>query len=227
MAIVRVGRSKRTHDFAVYEKLIRQSSAFMNAALKEPWKEPSERVVCLPDFTSKTFDVYHLWLLTSKLHSKDEPAVDSDRAHAVSELFHELLRLQGLSQLGHYQLDNAFTDTVCDAILQCSQDLQSIGSRYPVRYGALFFKRLPEGSLTRSMIANLVAWTTTYLDVKDHNDRYSHMAQLDYPSAVLEAMARKFLSQGSSISPLREPKMSCKYHSHGDKELCYRKKGTE
>jgi hypothetical protein len=204
--IVRAGQPGITQDFAVYEKLVRQSSIFMNNALKEPWKESTDRVVCLPDFRGEAFDVYHLWLLTGNLHNKVKRSHGVDFADGSRMLYYELLDLATLSHLGHYLLDTAFTDTVCDVILQCCQDLQSIGIAYPMEYGSRIYKLLPERSPTRSLIANVVAWTTTYRGIESFNNEHSDTTHADYPLDVLQAMAKRFLSPGTSTSPLVEPK---------------------
>jgi hypothetical protein len=138
MVIVRVGESDQTRTFAVYEKLIRNSSVFMNNALKQPWKESTNRIVCLPGFQPATFDVYHLWLLTGKLHCRRNSVNDSQTTSTAisrSDLSAEMNTLQQLSHLGHFLVDFSFTDTVCDAILQCSKDLQLAKIGIPITFG--------------------------------------------------------------------------------------------
>jgi hypothetical protein len=226
MVVVRVGRNSHARDFAVYEKLVRQSSAFINNALKEPWKESTDRIVCLPEFRSETFDAYHLWLLTGKLHCKQELADDTEDPKQISSvLYGELLNLKDLSRLGHYLLDAAFTDRVCDAILQCCQDLNSAGERFPASYGFSFYSAIPQGSPTRSLIANVVTYTAEYVDVVHFKDVFLDAMHSDFIMDVLQAMAKRWMKSDSSpTSPLWEPEASCKYHSHGDHTICYKKK---
>jgi hypothetical protein len=224
--IIRVGAKDHSHDFAVYEKLVRHASAFINNALKEPWQESIDRVVGLPDFTKKTFGIYHLWLLTGKLHRKHKPDVIQSPETPSLSLWLELLTLRDLSKLGHYLLDTAFTDTECDAILQCCEALQSLGTEFPITYISYFYKAIPEGLSTRSLIANVIAWTTTSKQVDSVKRHHANKVHPDFLVDMLHAMAKRFLSPGKSISPLKEPNMSCEYHSHGDEKPCYRKKKT-
>jgi hypothetical protein len=149
MVTIRVGPPGETHDFAVYEKLIRNSSAFMDAALKEPWKESASRVVCLPDFRNETFDIYHLWLLSGRLHSRKQRPNDSDTKVSwlsISDLYDEILTLRPLSYLGHYLLDIDFTDTVCDAFLHVCRGIQSFAIEFPIYRAEGFYKVIPQGS---------------------------------------------------------------------------------
>jgi hypothetical protein len=113
---------------------------------------------------------------------------------------------------------------MCDAILQCCKDLDSIGSQLPIAYGSRFYKVLPRGSRTRSLLADLVAWTTTSLEVDRLKQNRSELLHSSFLMDVLQAMTRRFMSSGTSISPLKEADPSCKYHSHSRRELCYRKK---
>jgi hypothetical protein len=205
----------------------------MDNALKEPSKELADRTVNLDKFQHEAFDVYHNWLLTGKMHCKGKPADHTEASDITFALYSELRTLETLLDLEHYLLDTAFTDTVSDAILQCCQELQSHGATLTNSYGLSFYKVLPPGSPGRSMIANLVAWTTSFdeLDgLKDgylDNEPYSDKKPSNYLMDVLHAVARRCLSPSTSISPLQEPETSCKYHSHGDETVCYRKKKTE
>jgi hypothetical protein len=227
MVTIRVGRPGETHDFAVYEKLIRNSSAFMDAALKEPWKESASRVVCLPDFRNETFDIYHLWLLSGKLHSRKQRQNDSNTKvslPSISDLYDEIFTLRSLSHLGHYLLDTDFTDTVCDALFHVCRDSQSTGMVFPISFAQGFYKVIPQGSPIRSLVADVIAWTTTYSTIGSVKRHYPDYVHPDFLMDLLHAMSKRFLSPGTSTSPLRKPKLSCKYHSHGDEKECYRKK---
>jgi hypothetical protein len=227
MVTIRVGPPGETHDFAVYEKLIRNSSAFMDAALKEPWKESASRVVCLPDFRNETFDIYHLWLLSGKLHSRKERTNDSNTKvppPSLSYLNGEVIALRKLSHLGHYLLDTDFTDVVCDALLQCCHDLASIRYQFPVTIAPSFYKDIPNGSPIRSLIVDVIAWTTTHSGVARLEHIHRDDVHPDFTMDLLLAVTKRFMSLGTSTSPLQEPKLSCKYHSHGDEKECYRKK---
>jgi hypothetical protein len=223
MVIVRVGQDGSHRDFAVYEKVIRRSSAFMNNALKEPWKESNNRIVRLPDFNAGTFDIYHFWLLSDRLHCRNKTGGAAKTKYM--DLFDELHTLQRLSHLGHYLVDVSFTDTVSDAILQCSKDLRLIEIGIPKSCGSEIYRNIPEGAPVRSLIVDIVAWTASYHWIQRLKLQSSD-TDLDFVMDVLHAMAKRFLLPGSSTSPLDEPTTSCKYHSHGYAKECYRTKRT-
>jgi hypothetical protein len=225
MVRIRAGCSDQMRDFFVYEKLIRNSSVFMDNALKEPWKESTERTVCLPDFGSDTFDIYHIWLLTGKIHSRRKWFLSYNISDMVA-LYGEISQLQKLSHLGHYLIDTAFMDTVCDAILQCCREIESHEARFTITQDLSFYRVLPPGSPTRSMLANVVAQSTSFEKLNNLKPVYGNRPHPDLLMDILHAVAERFLSPRTSISPLQEPENSCKYHSHGEETVCYRKKET-
>jgi hypothetical protein len=223
MVTIRVGVHGEHDDFAVYEKLIRRASIFMEYALKGPWQESTDRIVCLPEFTKRTFGIYHVWLLTGKLRCITKVADDNQHSSTeINQFYRELLNLRDLSHLGHYLIDTTFTDTVCDAILRCCKDLDWLGSQFPIAYGSHFYDVLPPDSRTRSLVADLVVWTTTDLQVDRLRQNNSSVLHSDFLMDVLHAMVIRCTSPGTLTSPLKEPDMSCKYHSHSQWDTCYK-----
>jgi len=65
---VRVGEEPNHTDFTVHEKLICESSEFFKATLGRDWRESKERLVKLPSFEAKEFQIYVQWLYTGRLH---------------------------------------------------------------------------------------------------------------------------------------------------------------
>ena len=106
-----------TH-FIVYEKVIRKPSAFVANILKDPRYQSNERVISLPGFQAKTFNLYHQWLLTGKLYSKNALTAPEFR------FFREISLLAWAIILGHYLLDTNFLDTLSDAMIQCVSQQQ-------------------------------------------------------------------------------------------------------
>jgi len=243
MITVRVGKDNQTQDFAIYETLIRKSSTFVDNALKGSWRESTDRVVTLPEFDCMYFGIYHQWLLTGKLHSKMDPKVldesyrrykemNSDAIFNPEEyaLLNELVYLEMLSHLGHYLLDTNFMDTVSDAMIQIAKEFRSHGCIFSRPTASFIYDVIPEGSPTRSLVADLVAWTATWQQIRLLRvDRTGEKVEShpDFISDVLQALALKHISPQTSISPLLMDETSCKYHSHGDEKPCYRKKKAE
>ena len=233
MITIRTGKDNSQRDFTIYEKVIRASSEFFDNALKGPWRESTERVVELPEFAGMHFAMYHRWVLTGQLCSMTDlvdplPAATSKRHEQTYRLYREVLVLKSLTHLGHYLRDTNFTDTVNDALLQCTTELQSHGVAFPNSYGLVFYKVIPEGSPTRLLIADLVAWTTCakgMRGLRNHRDaRFDKDEHADFIMDVLESVTNRFMSATPSTSPLEGWETSCKYHSHGDDKPCYRNK---
>jgi hypothetical protein len=197
--------------------------------MRGPWLETQERLITLPDFNHDTFSVYHQWLLSGRLHSKYDPAdiavqgLVRTNATEYIALYKEILFLQDLSYLGHYLLDTNFTDTVSDALLQCTVDLQSFNTTFPMLYGNKFYQKIPEGSPTRQLVADLVVWTARLPDYTEMT-RLGQQHDPDLVIDTLKALAARFFVQTPGNSPLRDWETSCKYHCHGKEKPCYREK---
>ena len=235
MITIQVNEGESARDFAVYEKLIRDASPFVDNALKGPWRESAERIVCLPEFTGTIFDIYHRWLLTRRLYSKTKPTeltpLTGGFAPEANDLIHEILTLRNLSHLGHYLVDTDFTDAVNDAIVQCCVDFKSINWEFPFYYGSIFYSSIPEGSPTRLLMADFVTWTTSPRAIQQLRNASKGEIPIevdpDFLTDVLESMATRLVSSRPTISPFEGWATSCKYHSHGDDKPCYRSKVAE
>jgi hypothetical protein len=236
MVTIRVGLGDNTHIFPVYENVICKSSKFIQNALKGDCRDAEYRMVQLPEFPSDDFEVYHVWLLTGRLHSKDgDTFYDPDgSAQAVkmyeTSLWWEMAKLGNLSHLGHYLLDTDFTDAVSDAMIQCMIELQTLKRAFPVEKGPSMIAKLPEASPTRTLIFELVAWTTSEAQMQQICDQQrehpTEKQYLDFMIGVSMALASRFTSPTPTMSPLegwKSPGTVCKYHSHGEEKACYLK----
>ncbi|KAF2028832.1 hypothetical protein EK21DRAFT_113525 [Setomelanomma holmii] len=226
LVTIRLDQGDAISDFAVYEKLIRASSDFINNALKGRWRESTDSVIFLPDFKTAEFDKYYRWLLTGRLRTKSEhhwlpepgETIEGDDIQHLSEpLRHEVKELGRLSYLGHYLCDSDFQDTVSDAMIQCTHELGTFGSGFPFTYAPEFYKLIPQSSRTRCLIVDLIAWTRTessfygfcsYARTRDKDD--DHM---EFMIGVFEACGSRFLSSEPQNPPWGGS--WCKYHSHG------------
>jgi len=235
MITIRVGSGKDVQDFAVYETLIRRSSTFVDNALKGSWRESTDRVITLPAFEANHFGIYHLWLRSGKLHSKLSPEMSSQVYRArepvdesvdaqLYKIATELVVLLKLCHLGHYLLDTKFRDAVSDAILQCTAEMKSHGISFPGSFGPQFYKVIPQGSPSRSLVANLTAWNGSAQHIAALRACQGSEEHADFIMDVQEAVTRRFMLATPSTSPLEGWETSCKYHSHGDDKPCYRNK---
>jgi hypothetical protein len=238
---IRVGEGRYTRDFLVYSDLISWTSEFINKALKGDWQESEERLVKLPDFSPEVFQVYHVWVLSGRLHSRNgdkdfadvylDLNVPKDLENYEGSLWWEMEMLSNLSHLGHYLLDTEFTDTVSDAIVQCTIELQVGKCAFPVAKGPGMIAKIPESSPTRALIFDLVAWTTDESQMRgicaDLRKNCTEEDHLDFMTGIAIAMASRLTSSTPPpMSPLEaweSPDEACKYHSHVKKEEgCYR-----
>ncbi|KAH7092175.1 hypothetical protein FB567DRAFT_625230 [Paraphoma chrysanthemicola] len=240
---IRVGTGDKAKDFTVYEKFIRASSAFVDNALKGPWLESTSRTISLPEFAPNPFDRYHRWLLTGRLYSKTSlsKTIEDCKEHChiveasmqtqhTHRLFHEFYRLSKLAELGHYLLDETFTDTINDAILSCMDEYRKSSTQFPVREASDRYKALPVTSLTRSLISDIAAWTVTGNKLAAYRktmEESNIKLCPDFSMDVLVAMAQRLTSRPTPKSPFDDWETSCKYHSHGEEKPCYREKLKE
>ncbi|KAG9194281.1 hypothetical protein G6011_04316 [Alternaria panax] len=208
--------------FLVPEDRIRTSSEFVEAAMKGPWKESQDRSISLPGIGKQAFSMYFHWLLTGVVHSKGRPS-DYPEFHHIMPLLQEILLLPRLFELGHYLLDTDFRDALSDALMQCTSDLQRDLCSFPLDYGSFFYERIPDGSPTRNLVADLVVWT-----MNEHFLLYTGAKRdaihPDYTMDLVMAMAARHISKTPGKSPLDGWETNCKYHCHGSEKPCYRSK---
>jgi hypothetical protein len=232
MITIRAGHGGQQRDFVIYENLARASSEFIGNALKGSWRESTDRTISLTQFQSTEVGIYHHWLLTGQVCTKMVPSADSTprpRSIVISGcLIDEIGTLTRLSHLSHYLLDTCFTDAISDAIVQCSKEMQSVKLGYPLLYGTRLYDIVPEGSPTRSLVADIVAWTTDTRSVRAMRKTLEagplREIHSDFALDVLEATIERFNPTSPATSPLKGSDTGCKYHSHGDEKPCYKTK---
>ncbi|KAI4615639.1 hypothetical protein J4E80_006055 [Alternaria sp. BMP 0032] len=202
--------------FMVSEHAIRASSEFVDATMKGP-RQSKERTISLPECDRGAFGIYHRWLLTGVIHN---------RQHAdeqLSGLDNELLKLPRLFTLSQYLHATDFQDALSDSLLQCTSEIESNASNFPPGIGSRYYQIVPVGSPIRKLVADLVAWTMGRRElrnlVKNRND-----IDQDLIMDILLTVGEAYVSKLSAKSPLHRWEKSCKYHCHGDKKPCYRKK---
>jgi hypothetical protein len=239
MVTIQVDQGYTKRNFHVYKNLISAKSEFINNALKGDWRESKDRLVELPEFSSEDFEVYHVWLLTGRLHCRDgdkdyaDQCLDLDKPEDLKDyegsLWWEMDKLGNLSDLGHYLLDTDFTDTVSDAMIQCMIELHAEKCPFPVAKGPDMIAKLPESSPTRKLIFDLVAWTTDEAQMRrisaDLRANPTEEENLGFMIGVSMAMTSKLTSStpppSSPLESWKSPETACKYHSHGKGNFCY------
>ena len=209
--------------FLVPEDRIRASSEFVDAAMRGPWQESQERVITLPDFDRHTFGIYFQWLVTGVVHSRSGPTDGNDRFIVLDNVYGEILRLPQLCDLGHFLIDTDFRDTLNDIVTQCTSEMQKMLIMFPPDYGSRFYNKTPEGSPTRNLVTDLIAW---FIEKNQHTvlNMDQNTMHPDFTMDLLLAVSRRLALKTPGKSPLDGWETSCKYHCHGDEKPCYRRK---
>jgi len=216
MITMKIGRGGQA-VFMVPEDSIRASSEFVDAAMRGPWQESQERSISLPDFDKQDFGIYFHWLLSGVIHTRQR------NDHAPSALFYEIVKLPGLFDLGHYLVDTDFRDALSDVLVQCASELKRVPYSFPPEYGRWFYKKVPSGSPTRKLVADLIAWTLNEQELGSlAAGKLTKEPELLLD--VLLAVGGRYITRPPRNSPFDGWKTSCKYHCHGDEKTCYRKK---
>jgi hypothetical protein len=244
MDTVRVGQDVSARDVLVYRRLIRNSFKFFKNACKGNWRESEDQSVKLPDFTFECFDTYHMWLLSGRLYSRQADEceamagenIDPDDNQGYDRaLWTEMIKLGKLSHFGHYLLDTDFIDTISDAMVQCMVELQAVKCGFPIDEGLKMMANIPESSPTRDLIFDLVAWTTSEVQMRDIcvklREHPTKVEYLDFMAGISIAMASRLttstLPPTSPLEGWKSPETACEYHSHtGEENHCYLKMKT-
>ena len=105
---IRVGKES-THDFMIQRALVTSRSEFMRAAVEKDWKEAKEGLVRFPEDSIEAFGIYHHFLYTGRVLSKDP------NSHAGSPQEYE--RLVQAYILGDKLMDGDYKDIIIDCIV--------------------------------------------------------------------------------------------------------------
>jgi hypothetical protein len=197
----RVGDEK-LQDFVVHEKLIARRSEFVRTALSKDWKESLERVIHLPKAEPRTFELYQQWLYTGRIpscgygdHTKDAQ---------------EYRNLVDAYNLGERFLDADWKDAIVDAIinkLYCT-------SVFDPRLTNLVYDNTPLLSPLRRLLQDIYVYSGSAKWLEDMEDVNSDFAK---------DLCKCQMGLKNGIDPKDAPylNISCRYHEHGPKGVCY------
>lgn len=140
-------------EFSVHEVVLKETSGFFKAAVKNEWKEGSQRVIDMPEDTPEVVSAYVDWLYSDKmLPSAGEPPKD------VKTHVRESNYLAKLYVFGEKIQDDSFCDAVITAFTK-HLDHKIIGSRHTVGVDAVetMMAGTPQGSPGRRFILQVIA----------------------------------------------------------------------
>ncbi|KAF2209495.1 hypothetical protein CERZMDRAFT_5765, partial [Cercospora zeae-maydis SCOH1-5] len=167
---ITVGTGANSEDFVVHDFLLKQSSSFFQAALKEEWKEGQEKIVNLPEDHSEAFALYVEWLFSGKIASgSDKP----EGRLSSSEITREHLVLANLYVLGEKLLDDHFCAQTRKATAELCDIEDSEGYRIFPNYVAIniIYAGTKEGSPMREWLVNAYSEHGSKAWVEDADSR--------------------------------------------------------
>ena len=209
IAVLVGGEAKR---FVVHERPLRTKSRFFEAALNKDWKENAEKKVCLPEETPALFEVYALWVYTGKLFSED-------KTQSMEPNQYPYTTLARLYTMGSRFQDQHFQDAAIDAILSESK-IQRDGQSYLPSHEVtpiIYENTLPGDCARRLMVDICVRNRFTNHIKTDRGETYLQFAA----DVALATLSENF--KRTELKIVEDDGSTCKYHSHGEKEVCYSK----
>lgn len=204
---VKVGE---TQAFIVNEQLLRQSSAFFDAALKPTWQEGKERVVNLPaEDDSMSFNAYVNWLHTHQIALGFVDGQDAQKQHSFP-------RLVLAYALGNKVLDPDFKDAVTDAMVVSFGIKDEKGKTILPDPGprSKLYSTTQLKSAARRLLAHRMARTTNP----------DLISEKDCPAFLVD-VARAAITKDAESTV--DAAARCAFHEHvPGAENCYRNKYT-
>jgi hypothetical protein len=181
---VRVGPDGQRETFLLHESLLRQSSAFFEAALKDEWKEASNKVVTLTEYKPDDFRVYTKFLYTGLVFmvkvEDEQDVVGEPATPRIQNICHKINRWRSLNSLSDYLQAPNFKDALVDALMEIAAAVPWICAN-TVIFGAstvdFVYQHSPEGSNIRRFLVN----TKIYRNVPK-----SYTRMREYPPAFLQ-----------------------------------------
>lgn len=210
-----MGTEQDRQNFTVHENLLRRSSDFFGAALKEVWLEARERLICLPTERPAPFHIYVQWLYSACLFSKHTLSSTTSSCDAHRQEWETLVWCY---QLASYIQDVSFKDTIMDAMMQWAVDVPQKTRDTVIKSAAEIYDNTEEGSPLRRFLIDLSVWkVSTGAWTTEDASKVPH----DFLLAVTAGLSRRFESGGTLRDMIDDNIGTCHYHAHGNKP-CYK-----
>jgi hypothetical protein len=199
------------HVFLVPKPLLESSSGFFKNALKEDWKESSERTVKLLEANPKYFTIYVKWLYSGRIYCDNGTR---------SGLWDELGRVFAL---GDFVQDLDFKDAIIDTFIEAMRKY----SYFPVYLGQSIYPFSRKGSAHRRFATD-VAVNIFRRDVERNG-----FEVLQHPDTPLEFLQDILLTLNPMLlagvprtraAQFFSSKGPCNYHDHGSDKPCYKER---
>ncbi|KAM0722925.1 hypothetical protein Q7P37_001123 [Cladosporium fusiforme] len=175
------------------------------------------RAWAFPETTPETFELYRLFLYTSKLFSH-VPSIDQDHAdngHAEAHEDREWMRLANAYLLGLKLGDEKFCNAVVDGLLEKVGE----ADRYPTGLATEVYTHTAPGDKLRALIVDLHVWKGQGTGVRAPHDDAS--GPPEFTQDVLHGLTAAGGAVYSQEVPMPWEVEGCeKYHVHGETERC-------
>lgn len=211
----------------VHEDLLRSSSNYFRAALREHWEEGASGSVDLPEVDAKAFAVYVKWLYTGHLYltgGPDEGLWDLGK-YPVPLRNTEELRWVDCYRAGDYLQDADFKDALIDAVVQLYNRTSYLEKRRMPTYFASVYNWTTTTSPHRNFVVDMCVAGFCTFDlvesfIKSANSSGNYKKMV---TDLLMAYAKTVIEE-KPTDPWTLEDM-CKYHEHAaDGGRCYREK---
>ncbi|KAF2087433.1 hypothetical protein K490DRAFT_65821 [Saccharata proteae CBS 121410] len=233
---VKVGDPEQPAHFTVHECLIKRQSAFFEQALTGAWKESTDRIVNLVEFSPESFAIYCYWLYSNNFwseHFSEEPLpANIEGPHPYDREWDLLLESFAL---GDFLQDTMFKDMIIDEITRWLTVRPTVSFRKAVELGTLIYDH------TRKPAYEIREWTfcrsprllpidlMTSIDWADQSSQTERGVlesantdfRLDYLFAYIEPSP--FRSARARETFIRDTRYPCRYHEHWRMDTpCYK-----
>lgn len=211
---VKVQVGEPPQDFFVHSELLRRSSAFFDAALKQEWHEGKQRTVQLPEQDPETFNLYVQWLYSGRILSKVDGAHGSVNYLLVTKLY----------ALGEVLLDNVFQDRIIDVLVTCVREKGKDGTtRWPAQeHVNTIYRGTTKGSAGRRLMVNMHVLQGRGNWLGEDADSCHHEFAVDLARALMSDRNPSVATDKKYAEILRG--VPCSYHSHQEDAPCPAKK---
>ncbi|KAF2817745.1 uncharacterized protein BDZ99DRAFT_470711 [Mytilinidion resinicola] len=211
---VRAGLEPDAHeDFTVHDNLIRTHSPFIDAAMRNDWKEAQERLIKMPETDPVCFHIYVQWLYSSRIHSAVTTAAKpGSTIWAYSKaLNREFDTLVGCWIMGDVLRDTDFQDATMDILMKLCRTIHGLGIEILGPLAHYVYAHTT--GKTSPLKALLVAHTTVSLTPRKMELFFKEDYPKDFVTEVLSAVYRRW--NNGNTGQLLNLEAKCEtYHQH-------------
>jgi hypothetical protein len=193
--------------YAVHEDLLCEHSPFFQAAVKEEWREPHDRIP-LPHDDPDVVCLYLHWTYAGRILSRKSDSTNEESDNEINFLVDAFI-------FGEKVQDSRFKDAVIDAAIKStlSSDMDGVPCFPGVMAVNRAYKGTPPGSPLRRLMIDL--WARHGRDTWEREDLNGEF--------LTELVGELLASRDTPLDshPTDGKTSTCSYHHHGGDHPCY------